>query len=230
MLKNRAATPGRLASLGARPLERRRHQRVKVALFGRYMLADKREFPCQTADMSPGGVALFVPVKGDIGSRVVVYVEEIGRIEGRIVRHFERGFALGLDVPLIKREKLANQLTWLANRDILGLPEDRRHERIIPRNPRSTLRLEDGREYVVRLIDVSLSGAAIKADVQPPLGTMVTVGKTPGQVVRHFRGGLGVEFIRHVGIESFDEHRRDVTLPASQILEIEIEDRHLECE
>ena len=34
-----------------------------------------------------------------------------------------------------KRDKLAAQLTWLANRDILNLPEDRRHDRIVPRNP-----------------------------------------------------------------------------------------------
>ena len=34
-----------------------------------------------------------------------------------------------------KRDKLAAQLTWLANRHILSLPEDRRHGRIVPRNP-----------------------------------------------------------------------------------------------
>ena len=205
MLRNRAAVLGQVAPLEARPVERRRHQRVKVALLGRYMLADKREFPCQTIDMSPGGVALFAPVKGELGSRVVVYVDQTGRIEGRIVRHLDHGFALGLNVPLLKREKLADQLTWLANRHILGLPEDRRHERVIPRNPRSTLRLEDGREYLVELIDVSLSGLAIKADIQPPLGTLVTVGKTPGRIVRHFDGGVAVEFIRQMPIEAFDE-------------------------
>ena len=35
--------------------ERRRFQRVRVNLLGRYMLADRREFPCQITDMSPGG-------------------------------------------------------------------------------------------------------------------------------------------------------------------------------
>ena len=33
--------------------ERRRFQRVRVNLLGRYMLADRREFPCQVTDMSP---------------------------------------------------------------------------------------------------------------------------------------------------------------------------------
>ena len=34
--------------------ERRRFQRVRVTLLGRYMLPDRREFPCQVIDMSRG--------------------------------------------------------------------------------------------------------------------------------------------------------------------------------
>src|SRR5947209_12407956 len=48
-----------------KPIERRRHHRAKVTVLGRYMLADKREYPCQTLDMSVGGVSLFAPVRGD---------------------------------------------------------------------------------------------------------------------------------------------------------------------
>ena len=38
--------------------EKRRFQRVRVNLLGRYMLADRREFPCQVLDMSPGGMSI----------------------------------------------------------------------------------------------------------------------------------------------------------------------------
>ena len=41
--------------------ERRRFQRVKIHLLGRYMLPDRREFPCQIINMSPGGLALLAP-------------------------------------------------------------------------------------------------------------------------------------------------------------------------
>ena len=44
--------------------ERRRFQRVRVDLLGRYMLPDRREFPCQVVNMSPGGMALIAPVTG----------------------------------------------------------------------------------------------------------------------------------------------------------------------
>ena len=183
-------------------LERRRHQRVRVAVLGRYMLANRQEFPCQTIDMSPGGVALVAPVRGDHKERVICYIDQIGRIEGTIARLFDTGFALALSVPLLKREKLADQLTWLGNRHALGMPEDRRHERVAPRNPRSTLQLPDGSDHPVRLIDVSVSGAAFTADVHPPVGTPVTLGRTVAHVVRGFNGGVAVEFARPFSADS----------------------------
>src|SRR3979411_1308172 len=115
--------------------ERRRFQRVRVNLLGRYMLADRREFPCQVANMSPGGMALVAPVAGQAGERVIAYVDHLGRLEGVIARQFENGFAMTIAATMRKRDKLAAQLTWLANRHILNMPEDRRHGRITPRNP-----------------------------------------------------------------------------------------------
>src|ERR1043166_8549494 len=109
--------------------ERRRHQRVRVNLLGRYMLADRREFPCQVVNMSPGGMALIAPVAGAPSERVIAYVDHLGRLEGHIARIFQSGFAMTIGASARKRDKLAAQLTWLANRHILGLPEDRRHGR-----------------------------------------------------------------------------------------------------
>src|SRR6201988_921476 len=124
--------------------ERRRHQRVRVNLLGRYMLADRREFPCQVVNMSPGGMALLAPVGGQPGERVIAYVDHLGRIEGHIARIFENGFAMTISATTRKRDKLAAQLTWLANRHILNLPEDRRHGRVTPRNPSGRLILPNG--------------------------------------------------------------------------------------
>ena len=194
-----------LLKFEALPRERRRHQRVKVAVLGRYMLASRQEYPCQTVDMSPGGVALVVPVQGAVGERVICYLDQLGRVEGRIARLFANGFALETNVPLIKREKLADQLTWLANRHALGLPEDRRHERIVPRNTRATLILPDEREVMIKLIDVSLSGAALATDLRLPIGTPVTIGHTPGNVVRVFGHGIAVEFSRLLPVGQFGE-------------------------
>jgi PilZ domain len=176
--------------------ERRRHQRVRVNLLGRYMLADRREFPCQVANMSPGGMALIAPVSGEPGERVIAYVDHVGRLEGVIARKFENGFAMTISATVRKRDKLAAQLTWLANRHILGLPEDRRHGRITPKNPSGRLILQNGVNIAVRVIDISQSGAAIKTTERPEIGSPVTIGKTAGRVVRHLEDGIAIEFTR----------------------------------
>jgi hypothetical protein len=174
--------------------ERRRFQRVKVHLLGRYMLADRREFPCQVINMSPGGLAMLAPGIGNVGERVVAYLDHIGRVEGKITRLLDNGFAMTVGATPRKRDKLAAQLTWLANRDILNLPEDRRHDRIAPRNPMGVLKMENGSQMPCRILDLSLSGAAVAAEVRPAVGTQVMLGRVPSRVVRHIENGFALEF------------------------------------
>ena len=178
--------------------ERRHFQRVKINLLGRYMLPDRREFPCQVINMSPGGMALIAPVTGNPGERVICYVDHLGRLEGKVARAFENGFAMTIAASTRKRDKLAAQLTWLANRHILNLPEDRRHGRFAPRNPLARLILPNGNNVPCRIIDLSQSGAAIAfaPDLRPEVGAMLTVGKTQGRVVRHIEDGFAIEFTR----------------------------------
>ena len=176
--------------------ERRHFQRVRVNLLGRYMLADRREFPCQVVNMSPGGMALIAPVAGQPSERVIAFVDHLGRLEGHIARVFQNGFAMAIAATTRKRDKLAAQLTWLANRHILGLPEDRRHGRMTPRNPSARLILANGVNIAVRVIDISESGTAVSTTERPEIGSPVTIGKTPGRVVRHLEDGIAIEFTR----------------------------------
>jgi hypothetical protein len=174
--------------------ERRNFQRVRVKIYGRFMLEDRSEHACQVLDMSPGNASLRTDRVGEPGEKVIAYIDHIGRVEGVVTRTMPDGFAMTILASDRKRDKLAAQLTWLANKHELDLPEDRRHERIAPRNPITVVHLSDGRQYQCRIIDLSLSGAAIELDVRPALGTQVTVGTMRGQVVRHFEDGVAIEF------------------------------------
>ncbi|MDP3898027.1 MAG: PilZ domain-containing protein [Mesorhizobium sp.] len=174
--------------------ERRNFQRVRVKVYGRFMLEDRTEHPCQVLDMSPGNVLLRTDIVAQPAEKVIAYIDHIGRIEGVVTRTQQDGFAMTILASDRKKDKLAAQLTWLANKHELDLPEDRRHERLAPRNPMSILRLADGRQYQCRIIDLSLSGAALEIDVRPAIGTQVTLGTMRGQVVRHFEDGCAIEF------------------------------------
>lgn len=174
--------------------EKRDFQRVNVKLYGRFMLEDRSEHPCQVADMSPGNAALISETIGGLGEKVIAYIDHIGRIEGVMTRTLSDGFAMTIVGSERKKDKLAAQLTWLANRHELDLPEDRRHDRVAPRNPITILALNDGRQYECRIVDLSLSGAAVEINVKPAIGTPITLGTMRGQVVRHFDDGVALEF------------------------------------
>lgn len=168
------------------------------------MLPDRREYPCQVINMSPGGVAMLAPGIGNVGDRVIAYLDHIGRVEGKITRIIDNGFAMSVGATPRKRDKLAAQLTWLANRDILNLPEDRRHDRLIPRNPIAILTLEDGQRMTCRIIDLSLSGAAIAAEYHPPIKSLVSLGQVQARVVRHLDDGFALEFLHEQLAETLE--------------------------
>ena len=82
-------------------------------------------------------------------------------------------------------------------------------QRVPPRDRYTTLRLSNGREFAARLIDISMSGAAMIVDYQPPIGSPVVVGSTASQVVRLFDNGIAVEFLRMIPPDQFSH---DVTI------------------
>jgi len=189
-------------------LDDRRFQRVQVTLFGRYMLESRKEYPCQTIEMSPGDISLFAPVKAQIGEKVIVYLDELGRFAGVATRQSQTGFSMAMTLPALKRDKLADQLTWFANRHTVGLPEDRRHERIVPLMQRTMLRLGADGEHIVKILDLSLSGVGLETELRPEIGKRVVVGSTPVTIVRHFAGGIAGQFVRPFEVGEIDESTR----------------------
>jgi hypothetical protein len=158
------------------------------------MLPSRQEHKCRAINMSPGGMSLSAPVRPAVGETAVVYLDALGRFSGRVTRHTREGFAMSLDLPLAKRERLADQLTWFANRETLESVAGRRHERFTPIRQHTLLKPADGQEILAKIRDLSVSGVAIESSIQPALGAPITIGNTPMIVVRHFEGGFAAEF------------------------------------
>lgn len=176
--------------------DRRRFQRVNVPLLGRFMRPNRDEHPCQIVNVSPGGIAVRAPVTPEADERIVLYVDNLGRIEGRVVRAYHEGFALELSASAYKREKIANQLTWLVNKDSLSNIDDRRHDRIVPRKTSAKLFTADGTAHECVVLDVSLGGAAVCVEPKPAVGQLVTIGLTVGRVVRHSDAAVSIQFLK----------------------------------
>lgn len=169
-------------------------QRVEVAIDGRYMLEDRSEHSCHVVAMSPDDMTVKAERLGEPGEKVIAYLSHVGRVEGIVTQRFDDGFLVRLLASERKRERLAAQLTWLADQPPARQSDHRRHVRVEPRNPASTIRFPDGQEHACRVVDLSVSGAAVEVDVKPAIGLDVVLGTMHGRVVRHFDGGVAIEF------------------------------------
>jgi len=189
-----AAAAARLAAPRTSPAERRRFRRSPLVVGGRMLDAHGREHDCRTADISPGDARLAAPVSLASGDRIVLYLESLGRVSGRIVRPCEENqYALVFEASVHKREKMAETLTWMLNRTRLGLdaasPATNTETRY-----RIKVELENGDTIDGAVLDFSLAGVTVRALRRPPLGAWVRVGSAYGRVARQTDTGFAVDF------------------------------------
>ncbi len=174
--------------------ERRAYERVPINVFGRCLLSNKLEIPCQAINMSPGDIGIVAAHSPQVGETVIIYLDHIGRLEATVTRLFEGGFGAVLECTARKKEKLAASIEWVRAHAEFGVENSRKHERFEPAQRNAGFQLEDGRTYPVNIIDISLSGAALETQVKPAIGTRLTFSGLQGRVVRHLDEGIAIEF------------------------------------
>lgn len=167
----------------------------RVILFGRFLLPDGSEHPCQVVRLSAEGAVFLAGFAPPPGLAVVAYIDEIGRVEAVSGDAVEDGFAVSFRVAAPRRARIEARI-----RSLQGSPPDedevpqRRHLRHEGTAGASQITLPDGRVYPCEVLDVSISGAAVSIDVIPALQTSVLLGKMRGRVVRYLASGIGIEF------------------------------------
>jgi hypothetical protein len=176
-------------------VDRRRHRRVLWQVPVRGLTGSGEEFACNTVDVCAGGLRINLARPLEKGENLILYIEDIGRIEGVIVRVLnEIGYAIEFRVPPRKREKIADALTWLVNKDRLGLSD----ERIAERRPATGQVIAihgKGVAIACAIADVSLFGVALKTSgPRPMIGDRVQIGERAGTCVRYIEGGFAVDF------------------------------------
>lgn len=171
----------------------RRHRRIVITLPVRFMAEGGDEHRALLFDMSPGGVSVTSDVKPEIGVRVVLYIDDIGRCEGAVTRQHPFGFAVRLTTTQNRRDRIAERLTFHASRHRLRDEDLRIHERVASER-NSFCVLPDGAKVPCRVLDLSLSGAALAIKERPELGAEVSIGRMLGRVVRHHAQGIAIQF------------------------------------
>lgn len=173
--------------------DRRRHKRVAVNLPGRYMLEDGSEHSCVCVDVSVAGLRLQGAQVGPWGSRVVAYIDGIGRIEGYIVRRAIGWFSLECRINARKGERVQERIAWIVGSDAPEI-SDRRGDNRERARRRSSIFTFDGRQFVAHLTDISREGAAMLTDAVVEAGEKVRLDTRRARVVRVFPGGVALKF------------------------------------
>lgn len=172
----------------------RKHRRVPVALTGRFMREDRKEYACTLQDISVGGAGITSPMKVTINERLIAYFEHLGGLEAVVTRVYSDGFAVQFRISAHKREKLAAQITWLINREAFPEEVGRQHERFGETGRKAPLKTPDGVTIDVDVLDVSISGASVGTTARIAIDTPVILGNFTAVVRRHHDQGLGLQF------------------------------------
>jgi hypothetical protein len=188
-----ASQPARSFALSAP--DRRRFYRADMEIDGRVMNESGAEQDCLTADVSPGGARLRTPKLPLEGESLVLYLGPLGRVPAQVSRIEPEGaFGVKFQVSGHKREKLAEQLTWMMNRGLFAHEDERRHTRHDGAGSLPVI-LEDGAALVCEVRDFSLVGCSVRTDrPRPAVGAWVRVGQTYGRVARYLNDGFALDF------------------------------------
>lgn len=167
-------------------------------IFGRFMLPDMSEHACQVADLTTTGASFLTQDVPEKGLAIVAYLEEVGRVEAISGLPINGGFSVFFSLTGSRLERLQQRIQWLQQRQTGEQPDGRRHARYEPTEKTSQISLPDGRVYPCEVLDISLSGAAVKTEVMPSVGTYLMLGKMRGRVVRYLEHGVAIEFVKQL--------------------------------
>lgn len=175
--------------------DRRGFKRVELKLTGRFLIGDSEDHALSTADISCDGAFIVSSERPGLDQQVVCYFDEVGRVVANVVRVSPEGFAVRFHTSPHKRDKLADRLTWLINRDRLGLEEERGETRYRA-SGEAIVNLADGSQLQCSVTDISLTGAAFETAGKPPfVGERVTVGNLVAEVVRVTGNKFAVRYV-----------------------------------
>ena len=201
-----------------------RQRAVRVETPGTYTLPNwydpqgrLRTFACRTTRVSPFRMMLDVPVVGKIGDRLTSYFREFGKFEGEITDTIAGSFLVELEMTRAMRVRLGRQ-AGVAGKEAKGYQHQGRAAGCALHPQRAAYRahLADGTVMSCFVIDVSLSGVAVSAEIQPSIGTPLAVGAYVGRVVRIFEEGFAIKFVSRPRILQ-ELERRIIRTPVSEV-------------
>lgn len=181
-----------VAGGGETDADRRKHLRIDAPLKARFLNESGDEQPCLVVNVSAGGAKLKAKIPPQFGTHVVLYIDQMGRFEGRVIRSSGNIFVVNYESRRRKSARTADSLTEIVNN--AKRDKDRRGGPRIRQDAPARVFFDDGRVEDCAILDISLTGASIEISPRPPLGARLILGRMNAKVVRRHEKGVGVIF------------------------------------
>ena len=81
------------------------------------MLPDQSEHPFQISQISPDGATLMCSVNVPPDVNILAYIDEVGRVEGKVVAKVDGGITVEFKNNDSRRARLEQKLKWLSEND-----------------------------------------------------------------------------------------------------------------
>lgn len=175
--------------------DRRRNKRIDLHLTGRFLNEESEDHALVTENLSCSGAMIISSHPPPDNTPIVCYFDDLGRVAASVIRRTKLGFAVSFRTTAHKRDKLADRLTWLLNKEALNLTDDRDTKRFQAGGP-ALIVLKDGRQIQCRVVDISLSGASFETEGgAPKMGDVIIAGNLRGEVVRVQEDSFAIRYI-----------------------------------
>jgi hypothetical protein len=145
----------------------------------------------------------------------------VGVRHGVVERVLPEGLIVNFSGDHVAEADLDARIDWLKRKSRGQAAEGRVAKRVLPRNSSVVVVLGTDSFLDARIKDMSETGVALQALVQPALGHLLAVGSVAGHVARHFPGGFAVHFLERQnlgeveGLMTLQAHA-DKHLPAAR--------------
>jgi len=172
-------------------------ERCALELVGRYRVGDGNEFAGEFCEISPSGIRVKGPKRGELGNWCTASIASVGVIEGLVVEARSHSFVVGVVTTPRRLQRLADRLNWQLRRQWEQVEERRASERVEMNHVRATIATAEGRTYTCEIFDLSEGGAALhlgESALYFWVDQPVTFEGREARVLRCFPGGIVLKF------------------------------------
>jgi len=175
--------------------DRRSNERPSVGVKGRIFFPDRQyDEDCIVVDLSPDGAGLRATFSAATGERLILYVDGLGRFEGKIIWRDRLRIGVQFKCSETKRARVADLIAAYLEFGSVSATAVRETSRVRGRAALHSFTRASGEKLACEIVDMALSGASLRTDERPDVGETILFGRTIALVVRHTACGIAVTF------------------------------------